>query len=128
MPKKDLNDDCIIVSNYHLINFLRDCKELSHYEFVAAFVLASRRNAVTLQCNPSYGTIAKDMRVCRQTAVTSIKRLIAKNVIIKVYNRDGTKQYSNHYIFTFDKEDAKELSEVNIMTEYGLDELEKWQN
>lgn len=108
------------ISNIALINHVRDdLSQLSSSEKLAAFVLASRRNSYTLQCNPSFNRIAKDMNVSRRTSITSINGLIEKGVIARFKD----KYRSNHYLFYWDLKEAYRLLDENSDFAFTEDEI-----
>ena len=110
-----------VVSNYKLQAHIRDRTDLTMLEAFTALMLSTRRNAGTLQCNPSYATLARDIKATRQTAITGVKNLVKKGVIKKIYSRS-----SNYYIFTFDLKETKQLSEYNLNLEFTVDEVEEF--
>ena len=108
------------ISNLALVNHIRDdLKQLSQSEKLAAVMLASRRNAYTLQCNPSFNRIALDMGVSRRTSITAINGLIKKCILVRFKD----KYRSNHYLFYWDLKEAIELYEENADFAFTEEEM-----
>ena len=110
------------ISNLNLINHIRDdLKNLSGMEKLAAIILVSRRNAYTLQCNPSHKRIAEDMGVSRRTSINVIKSLVNKGIISKF-----TDTYkSNHYLFYWDIHQSLKLSQENGNCIFSEEEISR---
>ena len=98
------------ISNIELINHIRDdLTQLTPTEKLAALMLASRRNAYSLQCNPSHNRIAKDMGASLRTSINTINNLVKKKIISRLKDRFR----SNHYLFYWDLKVAYESCNEN---------------
>jgi len=102
----ELKNGDVALSNFALINSIRDDNRLTPSAKLVALILASHRNNARLTCNPSYTTLEKETGYSRPTIAKALKELRQKRVIKTMAHWRGT----NQYFFSFDKEDIEKIS------------------